>query len=106
MLDQGWGIFCGLLVYKLKWLGGMVDFVDPQYTSQKCPHCSTIDPKNRLTQSDFQCRTCQYKNNADLVGALNILAAGLAALACQANSMGNRQQEPIGNRKEVLSLAN
>ena len=105
ILDQGWGIFCNLLTYKLEWLGGAVSYVNPQYTSQKCPKCSSIDERNRQTQSEFQCIQCQYKNHADHVGAINILAAGLAAMACQANSVKSRQQEPIGNRKEVLSYA-
>lgn len=33
----------------------------------------------------------------------NVLAAGLAVLACEANSIRSRQQEPIGMRKLVLS---
>ena len=105
IIDQGWGIFCNLLKYKLTWLGGELNFVNPQYTSQKCPRCSNISSQNRLTQSKFQCKKCKYENNADHVGALNILAAGLAVMACQANSIRSRQQEPVGNRKEVLSSA-
>jgi putative transposase len=103
ILDQAWGIFCNLLRYKLSWLGGVLQFVNPRYTSQKCPKCLYIDPENRLCQSQFKCLKCLYENNADLVGALNILAAGLAAIACQANPRRGRQQEPIGNRKVVLS---
>lgn len=102
ILDQGWRIFCNLLNYKLSWLGGILHYVNPQYTSQKCPPCSNIDSKNRLSQSQFKCRKCNYENHADLVGALNILAAGLAAIACQANSIRSRQQEPVGTREEVL----
>lgn len=103
IIDQGWGIFCNLLNYKLSWLGGELHFVNPQYTSQKCPSCSNIDSKNRLSQEQFQCRKCNYENHADLVGALNILAAGLAVMACKANPLRGRQQESVGNREEVLS---
>ena len=102
IIDQGWGIFCNLLHYKLTWLGGNLHYVNPQYTSQKCPNCSHIDSENRLSQSQFTCRKCAYENHADHVGALNILAAGLAVIACQANSSGSRQQESAGNREEVL----
>lgn len=103
IFDQAWGIFCNFLEYKLVWLGGNVHYVNPKYTSQRCPNCSNIDSQNRQTQSEFQCIKCHYKNNADHVGALNILAEGHSAIACQANFIRSRQQEPIGNRKEVLS---
>jgi len=103
ILDQGWGIFCNLLNYKMNWMGGCIHYVDPRFTSQKCPRCSMISSQNRRNQSHFHCIKCNYENNADHVGALNILAAGLAAMACQANSIRSRQQEPIGNREEVLS---
>ena len=105
IIDQGWGIFCNLLNYKLSWLGGELHYVNPQYTSQKCPSCSNIDSQNRPSQSQFQCRKCYYENHADNVGALNILAAGLAVIACQANSVRSRQQEPVGNHKEILPCA-
>jgi len=103
IVDQGWGIFRDLLQYKQNWLGGEIILVDPKYTSQKCPKCLNIDSKNRLTQSNFQCISCSYKENADLTGAKNVLAAGLAVMACQANSNKSRQQEPVGIRKVVLS---
>jgi transposase len=31
--------------------------------------------ENRQTQADFKCQSCGDENNADLVGALNVLAA-------------------------------
>jgi putative transposase len=99
IIDQGWGIFCNLLSYKMSWLGGMIQYVNPRYTSQKCPVCSNIDIQNRPSQSEFHCTKCNYTNNADHVGALNILAAGLAVIACQANSIRGRQQEPVGIRE-------
>jgi len=39
------------------------------------------------------------------VAAKNILAAGLAAIACQANRNSGRQQEPVGNREVCLPCA-
>lgn len=102
IIDQGWGLFCTLLNYKLSWLGGILHYLNPQYTSQKCPCCSYIASENRPSQSQFECRKCHYENNADHVGALNILTAGLAVIACQANSKGSRQQEPVGTREVVL----
>ena len=102
ILDQGWGEFKAILSYKQAWSGGQLICVDPKYTSQTCPECRNVDLKNRLSQSRFLCNDCGYKENADIVGSKNVLAAGLAVIACQANSAGNRQQEPVRNRKEVL----
>jgi putative transposase len=105
ILDQGWTFFCHLLTYKFKWSGGKIAFVNPQYTSQKCLKCLCIDSKNRPERSIFQCIKCGYKNHADLVAALNVLAAGLAVMACEANSIKSRQQEPVGNCEKVLPCA-
>lgn len=105
ILDQAWGLFRSQLEYKLSWFGGKLWCVDPKYSSQKCPNCKTIDTENRKSQSEFVCRSCSYENHADLVGAMNILAAGLAVMACEANCISGRQQEPVGNREIVLPCA-
>jgi len=96
ILDQGWGEFRRQLDYKLSWTGGHLIAVPPQHTSQTCPACGHVSADNRLPQAQFACVQCQYENHADLVGALNILAAGHAVLACgesvhQGHSM---KQEP------------
>ena len=102
ILDQGWGMLKGMLTYKQKFLGGEVICVNPRYTSQKCPSCNHTHTDNRLTQAGFKCTKCHYENNADLVGAMNILAAGQAVMACESNLSRGRKQEPVGTRKGVL----
>ena len=82
ILDQGWSEFRRMLEYKMIWAGGRIIVVPPQYTSQECPLCHNISPDNRKTQETFKCISCSYTNNADLVAAINILAAGLAVSAC------------------------
>lgn len=82
ILDQGWYEFRRQLEYKQIWRGGEVIAVPARYTSQICPDCGYKDAKNRKTQADFLCMSCGYKNNADHVGAINILRAGHARLAC------------------------
>lgn len=82
ILDQGWYEFRRQLIYKSKWLGGDVLLVNPKYTSQTCPNCKHCSKENRKTQANFTCVVCGYANNADLVGAINILRAGHARLAC------------------------
>jgi putative transposase len=73
--DQGWHTFKVMLKNKLMMKGGQLIEVPPQYTSQKCPQCGYTAKENRLTQAEFKCKSCGYENNADLVGALNVLAA-------------------------------
>jgi putative transposase len=82
ILDQGWYELRRQLEYKQAWRGGMVVLVSPKNTSRTCPQCGHIAAANRVTQSSFVCVKCQYENNADVVGAINILRAGHARLAC------------------------
>jgi putative transposase len=82
ILDQGWGEFRRQIEYKQAWLGGEVIVVAAQYTSQTCPCCGYVDALNRQTQASFCCVKCDYQAHADVVGAINILRAGHAQLAC------------------------
>jgi putative transposase len=82
ILDQGWGEFRRQLDYKMSWNGGILLAVPPHYTSQTCPCCGHISKDNRQTQAQFLCVDCSYKNHADVVGAINILARGHRVLAC------------------------
>jgi putative transposase len=97
ILDQGWYEFRRQLEYKQSWRGGIVVAVPPQYTSQTCPECHYVAARNRQTQSQFACVKCGYQNNADIVGAINILRAGHAQLACGETVQLGRSmnQEPI-----------
>jgi len=95
ILDQGWFEFRRQLQYKLDWNGGMLIAVPPQNTSRTCPACGYVSKDNRQTQAGFVCVECGYENNADVVGAINILRAGHARLACEVNrAVSGQQQEP------------
>lgn len=83
ILDQGWYEFRRQLEYKQLWNGGIVVAVPAQYTSQTCPCCGHVSKENRQTQAHFECVECGYTNNADIVGALNILERGHRLLACE-----------------------
>ena len=82
ILDQGWYGFFQMLSYKLKWRGGKLIKVDPRNTSRTCPRCGFVSAENRKSQASFVCVSCGYSSNADEVGAINILRAGRARLAC------------------------
>jgi putative transposase len=83
ILDQGWAEFRRQLEYKQVWMGGDVLAVPPQNTSRRCPCCGHVSAENRRTQARFECVECGYENNADVVGAINVLRAGHARLACE-----------------------
>ena len=102
ILDQGWHEFRRQLTYKSNWNGGTVVAVNPRHTSQKCAYCGHIEKANRQSQSAFECMDCGYSANADINAARNVLAAGLAVLACGVDTLVSTvKQEPVGKRELV-----
>ena len=83
ILDQAWSEFRRQLDYKLLWNGGHLIAVPPQNTSRCCPACGHTSKDNRQTQENFECVDCGYQNNADVVGAINVLKRGQEILAAQ-----------------------
>ena len=78
ILDQSWFEFRRQLDYKTQWQGGFLVAVPPQNTSRTCPCCGHVAKENRQTQANFECVECGYTENADVVGALNVLGRGRA----------------------------
>jgi putative transposase len=76
--DAGWGAFLGILANKAESAGRVVIPVDPRNTSRRCPECGHTAEENRPTQETFRCVRCGHAAHADVVGALNVLRAGLA----------------------------
>jgi putative transposase len=106
ILDQGWFEFRRQLEYKQAWRGGQVVAVHPRNTSRTCPCCGHVSADNRQTQARFACVECGYENHADLVGAINILAAGHAVLACGGMARSGRpaKQEPAEATAQGVAL--
>jgi len=102
ILDQGWREFRRQLDYKLQWSGGEFVLVPPHNTSRTCPGCGDVSKQNRSTQARFECVACGLKAHADWVGAINILRAGQARIACEVNgaprpsSAGTRRSDQPG----------
>ncbi len=123
ILDQGWFKFKRQLEYKLSWKGGMLFEVNPRHTSQRCSCCGHTVKENRESQAVFKCLACGHEEHADVNrsvaelgeanAAKNIKTVGQTGMACQANRISGRQQEPAEpfqglrkqTREEVLRVA-
>jgi putative transposase len=98
ILDQGWAGFRRQLEYKMLWAGGLLLAVPPMNTSRTCPRCGHVSADNRRMQAEVACVACGFHENADLAGAINVLRAGHARLACQVNGEVSRQQQEPSER--------
>jgi len=67
-------ILKGYIVYKAEGKGIRVEGVDPRHTSQTCSRCGFQSRSNRRSQSEFWCRACGYRTNADRNASVNIAA--------------------------------
>lgn len=108
ILSKGWHQFALALSSAARYTGTCVIAVPAQYTSQRCSSCRQVDPKSRESQAVFRCNHCSRPSeHADVNAAKNILAAGLAVIACEdtpppSGGVASTKQEPAGNRKELL----
>ena len=81
MLEQTWGEFAQILIYKAEGAGMSVVRVDPAYTSLTCSRCgvarfdASAQERNRIR---FRCPDCGNDLNRSVNAAKNILARGLA----------------------------
>jgi putative transposase len=74
-------LFLNVLRAKAESAGRVVVAVNPANTSRTCPGCGHCAQENRVTQADFRCVSCSFAEHADVVGATNVLRAGLALLS-------------------------
>ncbi|CAM2158457.1 putative insertion element transposase InsQ (plasmid) [Pararobbsia alpina] len=105
ILDQGWGEFHRQLEYKTAWRGGYLIAVPAANTSRTCPCRGHVGKENRKTQARFACVACGYSNNADHVGAINVLERGQRLFACggMAQSGHPTKQEPAEVTQAALA---
>ena len=77
ILDAGWGQFLAILANKAESAGRRTIPVDARDTSRTCPPqiggCGHVAKENRVSRAKFECVNCGLVENADRVGALNVL---------------------------------
>ena len=81
--DVSWGKMVRQLEYKAGWYGRTLVKIDKFYPSSKrCFDCGHIAPKMPLQIRSWVCPECGVRHDRDINAAQNVLAAGLAVLAC------------------------
>jgi putative transposase len=81
--DASWSEFRRQLEYKADWYGRTVIAVDRFYPSSKtCSACGHLAATMPLSVREWACASCGTLHDRDVNAAVNIRAAGLAALAC------------------------
>lgn len=73
ILDKGWHMLELALRNAARYTGTAVVLVPAAYTSQTCNLCGHVDPKNRESQTVFECTACGHRAHADVNAAKNIL---------------------------------
>ncbi|MBS3949586.1 MAG: transposase [Peptococcaceae bacterium] len=81
--DAGWGEFVRQLGYKADWYGRTLVKIDKFYPSSKrCSDCGYTISQLPLAIREWTCPECNQRHDRDINAAKNVLAAGLAVLAC------------------------
>ena len=100
--DVGWGDFVQMLVYKAAWYGRELVKVDRWFPSSKlCSGCHYRMKELPLRIREWECPSCGVVHDRDKNAASNILAAGLAVIACGEGSSG---QMSVGDLVKLLSV--
>ena len=83
--EQTWGLLRSQLAYKAAWAGRRFVEVDPHYTSRDCSRCGARHNPGKSERYD--CPVCGVSIDRDFNAAVNILRAGILALAERQNGM-------------------
>ena len=80
------------IAWQLEKTGGILEKVNPAYTSCLCPTCGCCDKRNRPKQAVFHCIACGHDQNADTVGAVNVLRKGRTGPSAHVNKSASPVQ--------------
>ena len=102
ILDQGWGLFLWMLVYKTFWYGSKLLQAAPYYASSKtCSSCGAYRAELPLAVRRWRCEACGVEHDRDRNAAINL--ANLArstesssgTYACRDPSGGGTDTRPV-----------
>lgn len=81
--DNGWGMFCSFLAYKLADQGKHLVKIDKWYPSSKtCNLCGYVYQDLELSERTWTCSACNAVHDRDINASINIKRKGLEMLAC------------------------
>lgn len=84
--------------YKANWDEIPIIYVNPEYTSQICPKCFSVNKRNKHS---YKCRYCDYELNSDFIGSVNIAKSFFETISFQENSTHKSAE-----REELLKFNN
>lgn len=88
--------------YKAEKAGIEVDYVKPNYTSQRCYKCGYISKDNRQNQADFHCQNCGHRTNADINASRNLSIKNIETIIEEQLQSQQNYQEKIGGNEETM----
>lgn len=95
--DASWGELIRQLEYKANWYGRTFIKIDQWFPSSKrCHCCGHIIDKLPLKIREWDCPKCNTHHDRDENAGKNILAAGLAVIACGATVRPNSYKDGGG----------
>ncbi|WP_135302538.1 RNA-guided endonuclease InsQ/TnpB family protein [Haloarcula amylovorans] len=62
--------------YKASFAGIPTAWINPEYTSQRCPMCEHTERANR-NKKRFKCRSCKHQDHSDRSASVNIAVKGI-----------------------------
>lgn len=76
--DNGWGMFCNMLVYKLAEQGKQIVKIDKWFPSSKtCSRCGNVKDTLALSERIYECAVCAAVIDRDCNAAINIKNEGI-----------------------------
>ncbi len=102
--DASWSAFVTMLVYKAKWAGRTVIFVNRFFpSSKKCSCCGEINHTLTLADREWQCGGCRAWHVRDGTAAVNIDVEGMRKYRDGLSRINAQGDEDSGaNRDELL----
>ena len=106
ILEQTWGAFVALLIYKAEEAGGWMRKVPAHGTLQRCSACGALPNEPiGLGMRTHRCDACGSAVDRDVNAARNILSVGLAPDRPGGNPLGCREEEDQRGARSAMAGA-